>query len=101
MNDNHLYRKVGRRYYRAGMADFPPLDGVWLVHTDRSGRDMRQIAERIGDVPDPIRLASVERYRDVICRAILQNREWRHASAYDITTCILRAIDKATFDRET
>lgn len=76
MSDEQLYYKVGRRYYPAHttMRHSFPCEGVWLV-TYGPGHDRaRLLTERLGDVPEPLHLAAVERYR-------LQPRRWRSQRA--------------------
>jgi hypothetical protein len=56
-----LYRKIGRRYVPVGRewVGFP-ADGVWFVH-DGS----QSVIMRIGDMPDPMPLAQMTRYRNL------------------------------------
>jgi hypothetical protein len=54
-----LYNKVGRRYVPFGQAWHGfPANGVWLVEDGRQSLIMR-----VGDVPDPMPLAMMERHR--------------------------------------
>jgi hypothetical protein len=61
-----IYRKVGGRYQPVGIEWCGwPSDGVWLCTDGR-----QSCIAKIGDVPDPMPLASIERHRDAACRAV-------------------------------
>jgi hypothetical protein len=66
-----LYRKRGNRYESVGWEWCGwPADGVWYVGDGRSSLIMR-----VGDMPDPMPLAQLERYRDLAANAMREHYE--------------------------
>lgn len=49
---------------------------------------------QVGELPDAIRLASVERYREAICRALAPG--WRGCSIDEAATAVIRALEQET-----
>lgn len=100
MPEEQLYYKAGSRYYPAHttMRGWFPIDGVWLVEYRPGHEHGRLIAERLGDLPDPLHLAAMERHRDAICDAILNGTrgDWRRVSATDLASAIIRALERET-----
>lgn len=85
-----VYEKVGKRYKKIGyqFTGFP-ADGVWLVSDGRQSLIMR-----VGDLPDPMPLASIQRHEDAATMAISElfkdkNKGW---SISDIWNAICMAI---------
>jgi hypothetical protein len=68
---NVIYRKVGRRYQPVGIEWCGwPANGVWLVADGRQSLIMR-----VGDLPDPMPLAALERHRNAACCAVSRMME--------------------------
>jgi hypothetical protein len=66
-----LYRKRGGRYECVGWEWCGwPADGIWYVADGRSSLIMR-----VGDIPDPMPLAQLERYRDLAANAMREHYE--------------------------
>jgi hypothetical protein len=64
--DIQLYRKEGRRYVPVGQEWRGwPADGVWYVHDGRHSLIMR-----VGDIPDPMPLAAMERHREIALKTM-------------------------------
>ena len=70
-----------------------PAPGVWLVEERPCERRARRIS-KIGEVPDPIRLASIERLRDDIEHVLLEASEERSISISEIASRIIKVIYK-------
>lgn len=95
MSDEQLYRKVGRRYepvHTTARAIFP-AEGVWLVETTPHGHSSYRISE-LGEVPDPMRLAGVERHREAILAAI--RPLWPRCSMWEAADAVIKALEKET-----
>jgi len=71
-----------------------PAPGVWLVEGDPNSRSERRIS-KIGEVPDPVKLASLERYRGDIMNALEDARQ-SGLSIYDTATKIIRILYEAS-----
>lgn len=64
-----------------------PSDGVWLVESEDSGARSMRIAQ-LGEVPDPIALASIARHSDAIVRAVNRVRPEMGKITRDPPRCI-------------
>ena len=98
-DDNTVYHKVGRRYEPLGVqfAGFP-ADGIWYVHDGT-----KSLIMRIGDLPDPMPLAALERHRATAEVALMEAQKpvtdragqlW-YQSAHDQISAVFLAIAKA------
>lgn len=100
-----LYRKIlnkkGRaRYIPAGVTGVDTYQGLWLVQEMPNGKESRNLALRLCDLPQPIdltKLVSIELLRKTIQDCMLKaSREG--SSIYDCTNGIVTALYKIKSD---
>lgn len=87
-----VYEKIGKRYKKLGyqFTGFP-ANGVWLVADGRQSLIMR-----VGDLPDPMPLASIQRHEDAATTAIMElfKDKSKGLSISEIWSAICMAIAK-------
>lgn len=67
MNQEKLYKKVGRRYVEVSMSErFDMQDGVWLVQNKPNSKSMSSLYWKVGDLKRPV---------DIVTHAGLQTLE--------------------------
>jgi len=85
-----VYVKVGRRYKKLGW-EFTgfPADGVWLVHDGHNSLIMK-----VGDLPDPMPLAQLQRHKDTALKAIMDRANEGPYSWSELWDTAMMAIAK-------
>lgn len=92
--DEKLYLKQGRRYVPAPTLFYGwPADGIWLVDTKPGVRTQMRIC-RVGEVPDAVKLAAIERHRDEASTAVMEVMKAGPYSAQDLVTAVFRVLAK-------
>lgn len=94
-----LYRKVGRRYKPVGSTyNTVMTGGIWLVENARPEFAHAARICRIGDLPDPMPLAAIERHRECAAQALLRLRDAHSLNQYlvdDLLDAVFLAIARA------
>jgi hypothetical protein len=96
--DNTLYRKRGKRYVAVGpeFGGFP-CNGLWLVTQEPHSKSRTSLGY-LGEVPAPLKLASLMPYHPILCKALVQyfddaiRNTSSYSSPHDITLFLLKQL---------
>lgn len=75
MNQEKLYKKVGRRYVEVSMPErFDMQDGIWLVQSEPGVKSMSSLYWKVGDLKRPTDIvthAGLQTLEDDLCKYLI------------------------------